>query len=498
MKFKALLVSVVLLAIGIGPARAESAPITSASVGIQMFGWNWNSLAKECTNVLGPRGIDWILTLPPNDHITGGTWWTHYQPTSYQLNSSAGTPEQFAAMVSACNNAGVKVVTDAVINHMAGRSGTSFSGVTYGDGYFGDLYKPTDFHFGLDKSDPHFCNTDIVFWDEPINRTDCQFPGLPDLATEKPAVRQKIADYLNSQLRLGVYGFRIDAAKHIPAADIAAIKKLLISDAYIVQEIPGDTDLANEYIGNGDVWAWDTAKFADWAFTEPGNANRAAQFDARTKTYPASDKSLTWVSNHDTDHHGGSVAYQNGKLFELSFAWLLAEPYGKPMLYSGYTFFDDAAEAPRDVTGHIKNAVCAGGTGAKTLKGSPADGNYQDYVFTCVQRWTSVAGMIAFRDSVGTAVKSNKFVKSGVYGFSRTGSGYFLMNSNLKTYAAKKVKTGLRPGTYCDLYSGGKSPIKVAGKSCRGKSVVVGKGGLLTTSVSAVSAIAITKSSRLK
>ena len=70
---------------GIAPAKAADAPapIGKSSVGLQMFGWNWNSIAKECTTTLGPEGIDWVLTLPPTDHIKGNEWWIHYQPTSY-------------------------------------------------------------------------------------------------------------------------------------------------------------------------------------------------------------------------------------------------------------------------------------------------------------------------------------------------------------------------------------------------------------------------------
>ena len=109
-------------------------PITEDSVGMQMFGWSWNSLATECPAHLGPNGIDWILVLPPTDHVTGNEWWIHYQPTSYEINSDAGSREEFTTMVKACNDAGVQVVVDAVINHMAGRSGTSYSGYRYGSG----------------------------------------------------------------------------------------------------------------------------------------------------------------------------------------------------------------------------------------------------------------------------------------------------------------------------------------------------------------------------
>jgi len=467
------------------PAHAKGSqtvakPIDGSSVGIQMFGWNWDSLATECTSYLGPNGYDWILTLPPQESKKGPQWWTHYQPVSYQIDSSAGTREQFAKMVSACNTAGVKVITDAVINHMAGGMGTDFPG----------LYTSTDFHSGLPKTDPHYCATDIVNWDAFNERTNCQFPGLPDLATETEKVRKTIAAFFNDQLALGVSGFRIDAAKHIQPADIAAIKKLLVRDAYIVQEVPGETTFAEDYVATGDVWAWKQQLISNYMFSTPGNADYGKKYDAATKFYTPSENSLTWISNHDTDHHGGSLSYSDGKQFQLASAWLLSEPYGKPMLYSGYTFFDDNGDAPLGSDGKIKNAKCAPGSSVRTT--------YPDGVFTCVERWTSLAGMIAWRDAVGSAAKGNVVAKSGVYGFSRDKAGYFLVNSNERSYSASKFKTGLAAGTYCDLYSGGKTPIKTAGKSCTGASVVIAKDGSLTTKLAAQSALAISVASKLR
>ena len=37
-------------------------------------------------------------------------------------------------------------------------------------------------------------------------------------------MQDKLADYMNRLLDLGVYGFRVDAVKHIATADVAAIK----------------------------------------------------------------------------------------------------------------------------------------------------------------------------------------------------------------------------------------------------------------------------------
>ena len=92
---------------------------TTKSVGVQMFEWTWNSLAKECTTNLGPAGYDWVEVSPPQEHIVGSEWWIHYQPVSYKLESKLGTRAEFANMVDTCEKAGVAIIVDAVINHMA-------------------------------------------------------------------------------------------------------------------------------------------------------------------------------------------------------------------------------------------------------------------------------------------------------------------------------------------------------------------------------------------
>ena len=506
--------SLALLGLSMTPAAAESPlppkPFVKGAVGLQMFGWNWNSIANECKTVLGPAGIDWIQTMPPQDHITGAAWWTHYQPTSYSLNSYMGNRAQFANMVATCNQAGVNVITDAVLNHMAGSGGVSYDGVNYGGENltFGDIYTAKNFHEGLASTDPNYCPNDISDWDGTPERFDCRFPGLPDLATEQPYVRQQIANYLNDQLSLGVAGFRIDAAKHIPPADIAAIEALLTKkDAFIVQEVPGSTQINAEYLDTGHVWAWDTYTKAVSMFGYPGAAYRGGTYDTvDVPDYVPTDKGITWVTNHDTEHHGGAITYMNGKAYELANVWLLAERYGSPMLYTGYAFAEDSESPAFKNTSFLADAVCAADGG----KIKPQASGYKNGSFVCLQRWTSIKGMIAWRDVVGDAAKTNLYApkagatNSGVYAFGRSGLGYVAINSKASAVKLTGIATGMKPGTYCDLVSGGNKPFKTvtvnkkATKACVGAQIVIDKAGKVTASVAAQTAFAIATTSKLK
>jgi alpha-amylase len=79
---------------------------------LNMFQWTWNSIAAECTNVIGPAGFAYVQVSPPQEHIIGvlgaqgAPWWTSYQPVSYKVESKLGTRAEFATMVQTCRDAG--------------------------------------------------------------------------------------------------------------------------------------------------------------------------------------------------------------------------------------------------------------------------------------------------------------------------------------------------------------------------------------------------------
>ena len=129
-----------------GVVQASAPPATNAGsthdVVANLFEWNWPSVAKECTTVLGPAGYGAVQVAPPQDSLKrtelgNGSdtilhpWWEIYQPVDYNLTSRMGNEDQFKAMVKTCRRAGVHVIVDAVINHMTGQGSLSYGGVTY-------------------------------------------------------------------------------------------------------------------------------------------------------------------------------------------------------------------------------------------------------------------------------------------------------------------------------------------------------------------------------
>lgn len=191
------------------------------SVYVHLFEWKWTDIAKECERFLGPKGFGGIQVSPPSEHrvIHESTvkypWYQRYQPVSYKLNSRSGTEAQFIDMVKRCNNVGVRIYVDTVINHMAGSSGTGTSGSSFNAGteqYPGVPFGPYDF---TTRSDCPTASGDIHNYNNAVEVRNCRLLGMPDLGIHKQHTKSMLLGYLNRLVEIGVAGFRVDASKHM-------------------------------------------------------------------------------------------------------------------------------------------------------------------------------------------------------------------------------------------------------------------------------------------
>ena len=434
-----------------------------SQVGVQLFMYPWDSIAKEC-EFLGPAGVDWVLTSPPQEHISGAAWWTVYQPVSYTIEGRLGSREQFAAMVETCSSHGVDIIADAVINHMTGQqSGTGSAGTEFTKYEYPGLYTREDFH-----------NCNLTPNDQIQNYKDlaqvqtCELVGLSDLDHKSEKVQQAILGYLNDLLSLGVAGFRIDAAKHIFAPDLKAIVDQLPEGTRIIHEVirgGGEPVQPEQYLDSGEVWEFDYARNMRSYFK--GEVITPAASAARFLNFTPSNQTVTFVANHDTERNGETLSYKDSRYFELATAMMLAEDYGQPMLYSGYAFpLRDSG--PYETVKGIAEVDCDGTAGPKD--------EYKNYEWVCQHRWHSTINMIGFRDAVGDAPVVEKYRERGVYGFAREGKGYFITNVFDNKEMTVEVQTTLPDGEYLDLIDGASYQIT---------------GGILSTTLAPMSAIAL-------
>jgi alpha-amylase len=470
--YSALVITLLALFLGVpqkAQAKADANP-GPRDVIVHLFEWPWASIASECTNVLGPKGFGGVQVSPPQEHVVlpgqGYPWWQDYQPVSYQIVSRRGDRNAFAAMVGTCHAAGVKIYVDAVINHMAG--GASTGNGTAGSTYSHYAYPAVPYG----SNDFHHCgrngNDDIANWTDRWEVQNCELVDLSDLATDTNYVRGKIVSYLNDLRGLGVDGFRVDAAKHMPAGDLQAIYSQLTGSPYIFQEVieggPGEIS-PTEYTGIGDVTEF---RYGDVVGNAFGDGNLANLQNLPGQMLLSSGDAVAFVDNHDTQRNGrAKLNYKNGTQYALAEAFMLAYPYGSPSVMSSFTFSNADAGPPTASNGTTTAVNCSNG-------------------WACEHRWRTTANLVALHNAAYGTSLSNWWSNGGSQiAFGRGANAYVVFNRDGGSLS-RTFQTSLPAGTYCDVANG-----DVTNGSCSGTAYVVNGSGQFSATVPASGMLAL-------
>ncbi|ALC20169.1 carbohydrate-binding module family 20 domain-containing protein [Streptomyces pristinaespiralis] len=430
------------------PSTAQAAPPGDKDVTAVMFEWKFDSVARACTDSLGPAGYGFVQVSPPQEHIQGSQWWTSYQPVSYRIAGRLGDRAAFKSMVDTCHAAGVKVIADSVINHMSAGSGTGTGGSAYTKYNYPGLYSSYD----MDN-----CTSQINNYQDRGNVQNCELVGLADLDTGEEYVRGRIAGYLNDLLTLGVDGFRIDASKHMPADDLAAIKgKLTNPGIYWKHEAihgAGEAVSPSEYLGSGDVQEFRYGRGLKQVFTG-GNLTSLKNF-GEGWGFMESGRSAVFVANHDTERGGDTLTYKDGANYTLAHVFMLAWPYGSPDVHSGYEFTQHDAGPPN---------------------GGAVTACYSDG-WKCQHSWREISSMVGLRNTArGQGVTNWWDNGADQIAFGRGTKAYVAINQE-GAALTRTFQTSLPSGTYCDVQSG--------------RSVAVDGSGRFTATLGAGTALAL-------
>jgi len=483
-----------------------SGHMAAGDVMVHLFEWRWADIATECETVLGPAGVHAVQVSPPQEHsITPSFDWSErYQPVRYTITKSrSGTEAEFVDMVNRCRTAGVGIIVDAVINHMTNfpSPGTGSAGSPYTKYDYPGLYTQDDFHTPCA----------VTNYQSAANVQDCELFSLPDLNTKSNSVRQKIADYLIMLARLGVEGFRIDAAKHIQQVDLDSIlvrvNTTLAGEGrplpYIYLEVVGNGQ--GEAIGPRDYYgegysSGGAADITEFTYSGVGDKFRkvggqylaqlnpsgppGSQFSPGAWGMMNSDKAVVFLENHDTQHNCG-LSYRDGWTFRLANVWMLAQEYGYPSILSSYAFNCPGQNSMGPVSdggGWTLPVTCAASLEAATTPGT----------WVCEHRDPYIRNMIAFRHVVAGTVSGHWWDNgANAIAFARGDKGWVAINREATTVTAT-VATGMAPGLYCDRLTGG-----VAGAACAGDTVTVDAGGHVQLSLPSDRAVAIDVTTKL-
>lgn len=403
---------------------------------VHLFEWQWDDIATECENFLGPKGFSAVQVSPPQKSINGNQWWTRYQPVSYSIEGRSGNRTQFANMIRRCKKAGVDIYVDAVINHMAAW-----------DRQFPEVpYSPNDFHNCRQK----------INYGNAWQIQNCDLSGLNDLRTESSYVQDKIAAYMNDLIGMGVAGFRIDAAKHMPADDIAAIKRRLHGNPYIFQEVIGAVNepvKPEHYTWVGNVTEFNFIRTIGHYFKLRGPLKEVRNI-GNLNGWLESNDAVVFVANHDDQRQktNGTVTHKDGNnANNMAHVFMLGWPYGYPKVMSSYDW-DHHDQGPPSTSA----SSCNNG-------------------WLCEHRNRAIANMVAFRNNTAGRWEVTNYWdnNNNQIAWGRGGLGFVAINmegSDLR----QTLQTGMPAGEYCNIIHGDFDYDK---GTCNGPTIAVDDNG---------------------
>ncbi len=416
------------------PAVVANAP---HDAGVELFELPWNSVAAECEKTVGPNGFAWVLTSPAQPHAAGDQWWTSYHPDGYAIDSRLGTRAEFAAMVTRCAAAGVKVIATAV----------------------------------------------VVAAPAALNAAPTSTPtATPSATPTQTAAPAPFMAYLADLLSLGVAGFRIDGASAPVASDqVQAIADALPKGTVVMSDLNGTASapapVPETYAGTSRIFTYQYGQDLGDQLSL-GAIRDPALVDPRPGHVPAAS-AVVFVADHTSERADAPLTYRDGALYLLANVLMLADDYGTPMVSSGYAFTSRDAGPPASTDGTVLPASCEGRT---TPRAGLTPGER-----TCPQAWTAIAGMLAWRSAVGDAPRLAASKGGDLYGFERSGRGVVAVNPG-GTEGWVIVPTSMPDGQYCDVITGGADAA--AGGVCTGNVYRV-ENGSVTFYLPALSAAAI-------
>nr|XP_020006679.1 pancreatic alpha-amylase-like isoform X3 [Castor canadensis] len=389
-----------LSAIGLCSAQYDPQTQQGRTSIVHLFEWRWVDIAKECERYLAPNGYGGVQVSPPNENIIVNSpfrpWWERYQPISYKICTRSGNEDEFKDMVTRCNNVGVRIYVDAVINHMCAESGGSGTGSTCGS-YF--------------------------------NAQNREFS----------AVAYSAWDFNDGKCKTSSGGIET------------------YSDAAQVIDLGGEAITSSEYFGNGRVTEFKYgAKLGKVIRKWDGEKMSYLKNWGEGWGFMPSDRALVFVDNHDNQRgHGAGGAsiltFWDARLYKMAVGFMLAHPYGFTRVMSSYRWQrniqngQDANDwiGPPNNNGVIKEV---------TINADTTCGN--DWV--CEHRWRQIRNMVIFRNVVDGQPFSNWWDNgSNQVAFGRGNRGFIVFNNDDWSFSST-LQTGLPAGTYCDVISGDK------------------------------------------
>ncbi|XP_050094600.1 alpha-amylase 2-like [Anopheles aquasalis] len=455
---------------------------------VQLYEWRYQDIEHECRSYLGPYGFGGVQLSPVSEVRDNQppSWTNRYEPISYKLTGRSGNESALRSMITACNEAGVRVYIEVVFNHMARAS----AGEATTRGTAGSIVNPAarDYpdapYIAADFNDP--CT--IVNANDPHELRNCWKEDRPDLNHGLARVRQRIVDFLNRLLALGVAGFIIDSALYMWPHDLRAIydrlQNLSAGAGFAAGLRPFVCyDLSYHQPGVRPNVSW--KEYGELGVvTQDRFAIDIGEVLLRRKPfhyfvhlgtrlgYIPRERALIyvnsqpWLRQPDADGDLLVVSLRNARAYQIALGFMLAHRYGLARVTSSYEFTNLTEGPPVDAQGQIA-----------PVRYSAEGACLRPWI--CEHRWPVVGKMLQFRRATnGTGIASWMDNGQNQIGFCRDRSGFVAFNAEISLTLKAKLYTCLEAGTYCDLISS-EVVLEGAGEEaeCSGTKVVVDEDG---------------------
>jgi alpha-amylase len=338
---------------------------THADVILHAFNWKYKDIEANA-GIIQKAGYRKVLISPPLKTIDNEEWWGRYQPLDIRvIDSPLGNKDNLSSLIKKLNQYGIDTYADVVLNHMANETFIDNNTLNYpgnivlqryqhnkayyeNQKLFGDLsvniFSAADFH-------KPFCIkdwTDIYQVQEGRLCGHDPDKGLPDLTEDSNNVIKNQQEYLKALRKMGIKGFRVDAAKHMSNKQINNVFTQEITNGMHVfgeiitsggkNTIEYDKFLKPYLDNNKTHGAYDFPLFATIrsAFTYGGDMSLLVHPLSRNQALP-NDKAITFTITHDIPTNQ-EFRYQimDPTDEKLAYAYILGRDGGVPMVYSDH------------------------------------------------------------------------------------------------------------------------------------------------------------------
>lgn len=401
---------------------------------LQCWNWSYNAI-KDNMKTIAEQGFSAIQTSPiqqAKESTSGRSvsdgWWVYYQPAYFRIdntgNSALGNKSEFIAMCNEAHKYGVKVVVDAVLNHM-GNNGAKNT-----------VSSAVDPDIKNDSSCWHDVSRNTTNYNNRYDITQYCMDGLPDLNTANKKVQNKAIAFLKECVDCGVDGFRFDGAKHIefpedPSNCRSDFWSNVLNTTTSYAKSKGKTmyyygEVLNETgglsISNMTKYMTVSANNASSDIrnkvcqSNAGGASRT-DYSYMDGNNPSADKALLWNESHDEYVNGSdSVSTAN-----INKAWAIMGSRSK----SSAMYFARPASKNQKI-----------GIGSKTACSNP-----------------EVAAVNQFKNFFAGQSENLSASGSIVYNVRGTG-GVVIVNCSGTSTSVSLASKGMANGTYTDQVSG--------------------------------------------